>query len=160
MKQCKGSVGIASLIRSYYTRWRWLFSFILRPPCLRGKSLRTHWIGGWVRTTYLHIHCVLCMSNLNFSVSQTIFQKFLDYFANGGNPNLSTFNLRLWVKMTWLTRKRMRCELHQRHVKLCRSLGTMQLVLMYCFVESKQIRWRPWYIFLVFGLMELTNRSI
>jgi hypothetical protein len=30
------------------TRWRWVFSFTLRPLHSEGKSPGTHWIGGWV----------------------------------------------------------------------------------------------------------------
>jgi hypothetical protein len=48
MKAYYGSGGIASHILGVGTRLRWVVSFTPWPLYLQGKSLGTHWIGGWV----------------------------------------------------------------------------------------------------------------
>jgi hypothetical protein len=85
-KEYKGIGGLASRIHSFYTRWRWLVSFILRPPYLRGKSTDTQWMGGCVRKTDFHTHCDLCMFSLNFWIFQIIFTKILVLFCERRQP--------------------------------------------------------------------------
>jgi hypothetical protein len=107
MKVYNGIGGTASLIHSFYTKWRWIVSFMLRPPYLPRNSPDSHWMGGLVINTDLHTRSVGCMFHTTSETLKQFSRKFLHYFANGDNRELPVFNVLLSVMCTrWRSRLR------------------------------------------------------